>query len=127
MWDLLIPRFLLGSTTLEHEFDLLIWECSKTWFYSQVAKSVKTVLRANQAIVSVKLDMKRIDALQLDINSDTVAHAIVRTPKIKLKHVVSLARAIRHTYLNSLLYSEDFGTTKHVISADDVNKLSFLW
>lgn len=35
--------------------------------------------------------MKRIDALQLDINSDTVAEAIVRTPKIKLKHVVSSA------------------------------------
>jgi hypothetical protein len=57
----------------------------------QVAKSVKTVLRAGQAIISVKLDMKRIDALQLDINSDTVAQAIVQTPKIKLKHVVSSA------------------------------------
>lgn len=33
--------------------------------------------------------MKRIDALQLDINSDTVAQAIVKTPKIKLKHQVS--------------------------------------
>lgn len=53
----------------------------------EVAKSIKTVLRASQAIISVKLDMKRIDALQLDINSDTVALAIVQTPKIKLKHV----------------------------------------
>lgn len=64
---------------LKHEFNL------------QVAKSVKTVLRGGQAIISVRLDMKRIDALQLDINSDTVAEAIVRTPKIKLKHVVSSA------------------------------------
>ena len=54
----------------------------------QVAKSIKTVLRASQAVISIKLDSKRIEALQLDISSYTVAEAIVRTPKIKLKHLV---------------------------------------
>ena len=70
----------------------------------QVAKSVKTVLRANRAIVSVKLDMKRIDALQLDLNSDTVAHAIVGTSKIKLKHVVSVARTLKYKMLFALKF-----------------------
>lgn len=68
------------------------------------------MLRSNQAIISVKLDMKRIDALQLDINSDTVAHAIVGTPKIKLKHVVSAGSAyniICCWSLNLPFYSED--------------------
>jgi len=53
----------------------------------EVAKSIKTVLRASQAVISIKLDSKRIEALQLDISSYTVAEAIVRTPKIKLKHL----------------------------------------
>ncbi|CAM6102061.1 unnamed protein product [Calypogeia fissa] len=51
----------------------------------EVAKTIKTVLRPGQALISIKLDMKRIDALQLDISSSTVAQAILRTPKLKLK------------------------------------------
>jgi hypothetical protein len=45
------------------------------------------VLRASQAVISVRLDSKRIEALQLDISSYTVADAVLRTPKIKLKFV----------------------------------------
>jgi len=56
----------------------------------QVARSIKTVLRASQAVISVRLDSKRIEALQLDISSYTVADAILRTPKIKLKQMVCL-------------------------------------
>jgi hypothetical protein len=48
------------------------------------------VLRASQAVISVRLDSKRIEALQLDISSYTVADAILRTPKIKLKQMVCL-------------------------------------
>ncbi|CAK9872595.1 unnamed protein product [Sphagnum jensenii] len=53
----------------------------------EVARSIKTVLRASQAVISVRLDSKRIEALQLDISSYTVADAILRTPKIKLKQM----------------------------------------
>jgi DNA-directed RNA polymerase III subunit RPC1 len=56
----------------------------------EVARSIKTVLRASQAVISVRLDSKRIEALQLDISSYTVADAILRTPKIKLKQMVCL-------------------------------------
>ncbi|KAL2614065.1 hypothetical protein R1flu_025757 [Riccia fluitans] len=51
----------------------------------EVAKSIKVVLRPGQAMLSIKLDMKRIEALQLDISSSTVAQAILKTPKLKLK------------------------------------------
>lgn len=51
----------------------------------EVAKSIKTVLRPGQAFLSVKLDMKRIESLQLDISAYTVAEAILVTPKMKLK------------------------------------------
>ena len=55
----------------------------------QVAKSIKTVLRPGQALISVKLDVKRIEALQLDISAYTVAEAILKTSKLKLKQQVS--------------------------------------
>ena len=54
----------------------------------QVAKSIKTVLRPGQALISVKLDIKRIEALQLDISAYTVAEAILKTSKLKLKQQV---------------------------------------
>lgn len=52
---------------------------------SEVAKSIKTVLRPGQALISIKLDVRRIEALQLDISSYTVADSILRTSKLKLK------------------------------------------
>ncbi|GLJ45066.1 hypothetical protein SUGI_0948710 [Cryptomeria japonica] len=51
----------------------------------EVAKSIKIVLRSGQAFLSIKLDMKRIDSLQLDINASTVAESVLRAPKLKLK------------------------------------------
>ncbi|GBG75764.1 hypothetical protein CBR_g21008 [Chara braunii] len=51
----------------------------------EVAEYVKTVLRPGQAYVAVKLDMKRIEALQLDIDACSVAQSIIVAPKLKLK------------------------------------------
>lgn len=51
----------------------------------EVAKNIKAVLRPGQASVSVKLDMKRIEALQLEISAYTVAESILKTPKLKIK------------------------------------------
>eukprot|EP00252_Welwitschia_mirabilis_P019861 TRINITY_DN4707_c0_g1_i3.p1 TRINITY_DN4707_c0_g1~~TRINITY_DN4707_c0_g1_i3.p1 ORF type:complete len:1280 (+),score=267.36 TRINITY_DN4707_c0_g1_i3:562-4401(+) len=50
----------------------------------EVAKSIKIVLKSGQAVISVKLDMKRIDSLQLEITAFTVAEAILNS-KLKLK------------------------------------------
>ncbi|MCO5579897.1 hypothetical protein L7F22_033762 [Adiantum nelumboides] len=54
------------------------------------ARIEKTVLgckklRPGQALISIKLDIRRIEALQLDISSYTIADSILRTPKLKLK------------------------------------------
>ncbi|KAJ7520459.1 hypothetical protein O6H91_19G006700 [Diphasiastrum complanatum] len=51
----------------------------------EVAKSIKTVLKPGQAFVSIKLDMKRVEALQLDISAYTVAESIMKVSKLKVK------------------------------------------
>ncbi|KAH9324359.1 hypothetical protein KI387_004537, partial [Taxus chinensis] len=51
----------------------------------EVAKSIKIVLNSGKAFLSIKLDMARIESLQLDINASTVEDSILRTPKLKLK------------------------------------------
>ncbi|KAH7421936.1 hypothetical protein KP509_13G082300 [Ceratopteris richardii] len=51
----------------------------------EVSKSIKTVLRPGHALISIKLDIRRIEALQLDISSYTVADSILSTSKLKLK------------------------------------------
>ncbi|GIL99158.1 hypothetical protein Vretimale_4372 [Volvox reticuliferus] len=40
-----------------------------------------------EAVISIRLDMTAIDALQLDIDGHTVKHSILGTPKLKLKEV----------------------------------------
>jgi hypothetical protein len=42
-------------------------------------------MRQGEACVSIRLDMEAIDALQLDIDSQTVKWSILGTPRIKLK------------------------------------------
>lgn len=46
------------------------------------------MLRPGQALISIKLDIRKIEALQLDISSHTVADCILRTSKLKLKQQV---------------------------------------
>jgi len=51
----------------------------------QVAASINVIFRPGMAFISVELDIKVIDSLQLDIDAVSVAHSILAHPKIKLK------------------------------------------
>ena len=51
----------------------------------EVSKSINIALKPGQAFISVKLYMKRIESLQLDIFAYSLAESILVTPKMKLK------------------------------------------
>ena len=53
--------------------------------FGEVAKSIKIALKPRQAFIYMKLDMKRIDSLHLDISAYTVGESILVIPKSKLK------------------------------------------
>lgn len=52
----------------------------------QVAQYIQTVLEPGRAFIAVKLDLDRIQSLQLDIDALTVGDSIVAAPKMKIKH-----------------------------------------
>ena len=51
----------------------------------QVVRSIKTVLTSSVSMLSVKLDMQRIAALQLGVNANTVAAAILAASRLRMK------------------------------------------
>ncbi|KAL5974690.1 hypothetical protein ACLOJK_031360 [Asimina triloba] len=53
--------------------------------YLKVTRSLKIVLTSRQPFVEVKLDMAKIEALQMKISAYTVAQSILQHPKTKLK------------------------------------------
>eukprot|EP00268_Persea_americana_P026340 TRINITY_DN25729_c0_g1_i2.p1 TRINITY_DN25729_c0_g1~~TRINITY_DN25729_c0_g1_i2.p1 ORF type:complete len:1385 (-),score=229.29 TRINITY_DN25729_c0_g1_i2:420-4574(-) len=51
----------------------------------EVAKSVNLVVTSREAFVRVKLDVQKIEALQMKIDANTVEQSILRHPKTKIK------------------------------------------
>lgn len=52
----------------------------------QIADHIKVVLRPREGFISIKLDLEVIAKLQLDITPTTVAQALLKHSKLKLKH-----------------------------------------
>ena len=59
--------------------------CIEKTVLGEVTKRIKILLKHGHAFISMKLDIKRIESLQLDISAYTMEEYILVTPKMKLK------------------------------------------
>ncbi|GJP56565.1 hypothetical protein CLOM_g15621 [Closterium sp. NIES-68] len=71
----------------------------------EVVRSMKTVLTPSQAMLSIRLDMHRISALQLDITAYTVADAITTASRLRMKLKAQHIRVVSADKL--LVYSPE--------------------
>lgn len=65
----------------------------------EVVEHIKMVLKPGQAYLAIKLDMKRIQALQLDVSAYSVAYSILGASKLKMKLKPPHLRVVNHEKL----------------------------
>lgn len=89
---------------------------------------IKEVYRAGGCYLSVKLDRKAIDALQLDINALSVKAAILGQKKLKLKDQVCLQIIFYFNFpSNSPQHIQVMGDDKLRINAKDRKRETMLY
>ncbi|CAI7797052.1 unnamed protein product [Closterium sp. NIES-53] len=86
----------------------------------EVVKSMKTVLTPSQAMLSIRLDMHRISALQLDITAYTVADAITTASRLRMKLKAQHIRVVSADKL--LVYSPEQDRRQLLFSLHSLRK-----
>ncbi|CAI5461136.1 unnamed protein product [Closterium sp. Yama58-4] len=86
----------------------------------EVVKSMKTVLTPSQAMLSIRLDMHRISALQLEITAYTVADAITSASRLRMKLKAQHIRVVSADKL--LVYSPEQDRRQLLFSLHSLRK-----
>ncbi|CAI5487643.1 unnamed protein product, partial [Closterium sp. Naga37s-1] len=86
----------------------------------EVVKSMRTVLTPSQAVLSIRLDMHRISALQLDITAYTVADAITTASRLRMKLKAQHIRVVSGDKL--LVYSPEQDRRQLLFSLHSLRK-----
>ncbi|CAI5533621.1 unnamed protein product, partial [Closterium sp. Naga37s-1] len=86
----------------------------------EVVKSMKTVLTPSQAMLSIRLDMHRISALQLHITAYTVADAITTASRLRMKLKAQHIRVVSADKL--LVYSPEQDRRQLLFSLHSLRK-----